>query len=204
MRVGPRLAPFTNSRSPLTLSTQSRMATCRSPVRTWRASLDLVGRRPPPPSPSRSGWAPSAHGHQRSGFSTPNGPLDAVRAGGQRLLALALDRRRRRWCGCAPRAASVAVDLGPHHDLGPGVVGVGAQHPQAADAHRAAASRSAPAATARPGSSRGRGSPSAGRCPVTLRLAVRSAGGVHVTSTARACSGARRARSVISNSWGKK
>ena len=67
-RVGSRLAPFRNSRSPLTEHTHSFHATSRSPVRRWRRSLN---------SPSTitsidisvSGWSPSERGHHSAGLS---------------------------------------------------------------------------------------------------------------------------------------
>ena len=40
--VGSRLAPFRNSRSPLTEQTQSSQLTCRSPVRRCRRSLSSL------------------------------------------------------------------------------------------------------------------------------------------------------------------
>ena len=54
-----------------------------------RRSLDLVRRPSPRPSTSCSGWSPSAPRPPQAGSSTSNGPLDVVRARGQRLVQLA-------------------------------------------------------------------------------------------------------------------
>ena len=61
-RVGSRLAPLRNSRSPLTEHTQSCQATSRSPVRRF-AGRSARRRRAPRRDTSVSCWSPSDHGH---------------------------------------------------------------------------------------------------------------------------------------------
>ena len=86
-RVGSRLAPLRNRRSPLTEHTQSFHATSRSPVRRRRRSLS---------SPSTttsidisvSGWSPSERGHHSAGLLDVEVPADLVVPAGERSLGL--------------------------------------------------------------------------------------------------------------------
>ncbi len=87
-------------------------------VRQW-----LVAQRTRPP---------------QAGVVDPEGPLDGVGALGQRVLELALDVAVERGPD-ADRARLVAVQVGPNHDVGPGRVGVAAQHPHPRDPHGARA-----------------------------------------------------------------
>ncbi len=70
-RVGARLAPFTNSRSPLTVKIQWRSPTWRRPVRTRVAWLSTSSAKTSTVRWVR-GCAPSDHGHHSAGLSTPN------------------------------------------------------------------------------------------------------------------------------------
>ena len=133
-RVGSRLAPLRNSRSPLTEQIQSLNATSRRPVRRDRRSLELavdehldvdVGQRlvaeaPRPPQPR---------------LVDVEGPLDLVHAGGERVLALADDvavdgRAHARRCG----------DVG----VEPGRAGGGGPRCSSASRHSTRSGRCAP------------------------------------------------------------
>ena len=132
--MGPALTPFRNSRSPLTLSTQRCIATCRSPVRTDRAWLGSWSTDTATSRVDR-GWSPRTAGHHRRGLSTPNVHSTALVPASQGLLQLSLDG------GVDGRAdpdgaGLVAVELGADRDVGPLGFGVSAQHPHAVDPHR--------------------------------------------------------------------
>ena len=149
-------------------------------------------------STSVSGWSPSVHGHHSRGSLTSRVQSTSLRPAGERLLVL-VEQHAVDAGADTHRACGVAVEPGVQAQVGPGVVGVAAQHPAAVDAHRPGRRRSAPAATARRGSSR------VDRVPVledagdVRASTVRLRCGGQATSTASTCSvGEPRRGSVMS------
>ena len=151
-RVGSRLAPFRNRRSPLIEQTQSFHATSRSPVRRDRRSLTspstrtshvdrrqrLVTERPRPP--------------QARPVDVER-PLDLVGAGGERVLGLG-DRRAVGGRPHEHRACRVAVERGRGGGGGRGPRRRRGTARAAGRAWRARCRRPAHGARCRPGSSR--------------------------------------------------
>ncbi len=134
-RVGSRLAPFRNSRSPLTEHTHSFQATSRSPVRRFRRSLN---------SPSTitsidisvNGWSPSERGHHSAGFSMSRFQLTSLRPPASDRSDSAIGRPSIERAD-ADAAAVVAVEAGVEEHVRPRRVGVAAQHTEPIDANRA-------------------------------------------------------------------
>ena len=150
-------------------------------------------RRPRRGAPARGGRGGSgrrAHGATRGRAVDREGPLHLVGAGRERLVAGVVDARRAVVCR-RDRASCVAVERRPQHERRL----ARASPPGTARASRAM--RTGPVSVTRTGRHMPPGFQSGSRqsqcwnTPVMLRLAVRSDGGVHVTSTARWCSLAR-------------
>ena len=152
-RVGSRLAPFRNSRSPLIEQTQSFQATSRSPVRRERRSLSSPSTNSST-SMSVSGWSPSACGHHSRGRSTSSDHSISLTPAAS-------------GCSVSPTTtpsadvrtrtvrARVAVEAGVQAQVGAGLVGVAAQHAQ-------------PVELDRPGVVHEHGTPDAPRVPVPV------------------------------------
>ena len=180
-RVGRTLAAFRNRRSPLTEHTQSFHATSRRPVRRDAPVADLavdeqldvdvgerlVAERPRPPQPragrcratTRSRWS-----RRRAGARSRRRP-----------------RRRRSCAGARCRATSLSRRA-CETEVGPGLVGVAAQHAQAVELDRPGVVHERPAATARPGSSSRSTASECWNRPVMLRRPRVPRSGLHVTS----------------------
>ncbi len=208
MPVGPWLAPFRNSRSPLTVQRPSRASRpARSPVRT-RARRSLV-----PPSSTvdldvdvvRAAGRRAACGHHSCGLgdgdaSTRPGSRPRRAAAASLLERLADASGAHASTGARPRSLSSTARSAT---MARSVVGLAAQHPQVADAHRPGlldAHRPPDAAGVPVGSRQSQ----CWNTPVMLRLAVRSCGGRRPPRRRARARAGRGQRSVISKAWGKK
>ena len=95
MRVGARLAPLRNSRSPLIENFQSLTRTSRNAVRTVRSSLVSSAIDTDSESVQR-GCAPSDRGHHRGASSTVKRPRLPVLATRERDRTERFEQRRTR------------------------------------------------------------------------------------------------------------
>ena len=194
-RVGARLAPFTNSRSPLTVKVQWWSPTWRRPVRTRVAWLSTSSANTSTVRWVR-GCAPSDHGHHSAGLSTPNCQVTSLTPWAR---PWAKSRSTRSSTMVRSRTERVSAESSSACSCSTARSSWASWHTT-----RSLEMRTGPVRSTRTGRHRPPGFQSASmqsqcwKTPVMLRLAARSRCGLHVTSMNSECSDDRPARSVMS------